>query len=300
MQAGKTVIVTGSNSGIGRATAELFAARGWQVIATMRRMELADIFKDKPNIEVVALDVANPASIEAFKTLILDSGRSVDVLVNNAGYLQLGPLEASSMEQVREQFETNVFGAIGLTKAFLPHFRDRKAGAIINVSSMSAENGYPFASVYSATKAALATLTEALNIELEPIGVRAKAVLPGMHKTRIFDRLDPARDVPAIYRPLFSSFNKLLGSLKGSSPEVAADVIYRAATDNRASRVRYYSGPDAKLVPTAKRLMGLGGYWSFFRRTMLKGPNPVVQKLSPQGKLDMRIDLDTTLGFKSR
>jgi NAD(P)-dependent dehydrogenase (short-subunit alcohol dehydrogenase family) len=288
----KTVIVTGANSGIGRATVELFAERGWNVIATMRRMELAAMFDDRPNVSVMELDVAEQASIDAFSHQVLATGKCIDVLVNNAGYLQLGALEATSMAQVREQFETNVFGLIGMTKAFLPHFRENGAGMVINVSSISAENGYPFASVYSASKAAVATLTESLNIELNAVGASAKAVLPGMHATRIFDCFVPSAQTPAAYKALFTRFNDILGSLKGSEPSVAANAIFKAATDGAASNTRYFCGPDATLVPHMKRLMGAAGYWKFFRNTMLNGPSALVRRLSPQGRVIMNVNVE--------
>ncbi len=288
----KTVIVTGANSGIGRATVELFAERGWNVIATMRRMELAALFSDRQTVSVMELDVAEPASIDAFSEQVLGAGTRIDVLVNNAGYLQLGALEATSMAQVREQFETNVFGLIGMTKAFLPHFRENGAGIVINVSSISAENGYPFASVYSASKAAVATLTESLNIELNAVGASAKAVLPGMHATRIFDRFVPSAQTPTAYTALFGRFNDILGSLKGSEPGVAAKAIFKAATDGSAASARYFCGPDATLVPHMKRLMGAAGYWKFFRNTMLNGPSALVRRLSPQGRVIMNVNVE--------
>jgi NAD(P)-dependent dehydrogenase (short-subunit alcohol dehydrogenase family) len=293
------IIITGANSGIGKATVELFAARGWSVIATMRRPELAGMFAHLANVEVMPLDVANPRSIEAFATLVLESGREIDVLVNNAGYLQVGPLEATSMEQVRAQFETNVFGLMAMSKAFLPHFRKRRAGTIINISSISADNGYPFAAAYSATKGAVLSLTEALNIECESIGVTCKAILPGMHKTDIFASLDPAKNIPTAYKSAMTKFNAILGTIKGSKPEVAAETVWRAVNDRKTARLRYYSGPDAKLIPIAKRLLGLGGYFSFFRKIMLKGPSPLIQRLSPQGKEDMNINVEKTATYKA-
>jgi NAD(P)-dependent dehydrogenase (short-subunit alcohol dehydrogenase family) len=294
----RTVIVTGANSGIGKATVEHFADRDWSVIATMRRLEFASLFAGRPNVSVHPLDVSDAGSVEAFGAAVLVPGRQIDVLVNNAGFLQVGPLEASSMAQIREQFETNVFGVIAMSKLVLPHFRARKAGTIINIGSISAENGYPFASAYSASKGAILSLTEGLNIELEAIGASAKVVLPGMHATDIFRRLVPATDIPLEYRAALMNFNRTLGTLKGSPPETAAKAVFKAATDRGKSRVRYYAGPDAHLIPYAKRLLGFQGYWQFFRRIMVKGPSPMVQRLSPQGKLDMNIDMQKAVTFK--
>ena len=287
-----TVFVTGTNSGFGRATVERFADRGWNVAATMRRTEeFADIFGGRGNVRVYGLDVTDPDAVASVAGRAIGDFGGVDVLVNNAGYFQMGPLETSTMEQIRAQFETNVFGLIALTKAFLPHFRANGAGTIVNVSSVSAENGYPFASAYSASKAAVAALTEALNVELDAVGVTAKAVLPGQHATKIFTKVDVAPSVPAAYRPLLEGFVSQQSSVKGSRPEVVAEAIWEAATDGRRDKVRYYAGPDATVVPALKRLMGQERYFRFFRNTLLRGPNPLLRRFAPQGDAEVEVDL---------
>lgn len=215
----------------------------------------------------------------------------LDVLVNNAGYCQMGPLEATTVPQVRAQVETNVFGLIAVTKAFLPAFRQQGSGTIVNLSSISAEKGYPFTSVYGASKAAALSLTEALNVELSGFGVTAKAVLPGTHATKIFTKLDGADAVPDAYRPLLQRFFGLQRSLRGSPPENAARVVYRAATDGRADRVRYFAGPDALAIPRMKRLLGENAYFRLTKWGTLRVPASALRLVSPQGNAKVKVRL---------
>lgn len=283
------IFITGVSSGIGAATARLFAARGWNVVGTVRREDVAGPWGNHPNVEILKLDVNDGEAVSCIAAKAISVFGRIDVVVNNAGYFQMGPLETSSMEQIRSQYETNVFGLIGVTKAFLPYFRQQGCGLFINISSVSAENGYPFGSVYSSTKGAVVVLTEALNVELAGIGVSAKAVLPGLHATRIFTKVDVAAEVPDGYLPLLRKFLKMQESVRGSDPEIAAEVVWKAATDGRSDRVRYYSGPDASSIPLAKRLMGGAGYWSFFRKTLLAGPGWLTRLMTPQGNTVVEI-----------
>lgn len=280
----KTIFITGVSSGIGAAAARLFSNKGWNVVGTVRRAEDGTLWNDHKNVRILNLDVTDAESVAGIADMAFAAFGRIDVVVNNAGYFQMGPLETSTMEQIRAQYETNVFGLIGVTKAFLPRLRAQGSGLFINIASISAENGYPFGSVYSSTKGAAATLTEALNVELAAVGLNAKAVLPGLHATRIFTKIDVAPSVPEGYRPLLRRFIKMQQSVRGSEPKVAAKVIWTAATDGRENRVRYYAGPDATSVPLAKRLIGAAGYWRFFRRTLLNGPDALTRLMTPQGR----------------
>lgn len=288
----KTVFITGTSSGFGRAAVELFAARGWNVVATMRKIELATLFRDRPRVRVLPLDLNDSDSIPAVVEQAIAAFGRIDVLVNNAGYFQMGPLESSTMEQIRAQFETNLFGLIALTKALLPHMRDHRGGTIINVASLSAEQGYPFASVYSASKAAVVVLSEALHIELDGLGIVVKTILPGQHATDIFTKIDRASEIPAAYRPLWDMFTQRQRSVRGSQAQGVAQAIYLAATDGKRDRLRYFVGPDATIIPVAKRLLGQAGYFRFFKRALLRPPGLLMTLLMPQGdtKVDIRLD----------
>jgi NAD(P)-dependent dehydrogenase (short-subunit alcohol dehydrogenase family) len=289
----KTVLVTGTNSGFGLATVERFHAEGWNVVATLRKVPATHPFAHLERVRIVQLELNAPESISAAADAAISHFGGVDVLINNAGYFQMGPLESSTMEQVRAQFETNFFGLVALTKAFIPHMRERGGGSIINLSSLSAENGYPFASVYSASKAAVMVLTEALNLELDAVGICVKAVLPGLHATRIFTKIDAAATLPEPYRPLLSHFLRMQRASGGSRPEGVAEVVFRAATDGRKDQVRYFAGADATGIPLFKRLLGQAGYFRFFRRTVLNGPGPLVRRMAP--RLEAKVDIDPGL-----
>ncbi len=144
----KTIVITGASSGIGKATARYFAEQGWQVAATMRKPENETELNQIENVSVYQLDVTDNDSIaNAAQQIISDFG-SVDVVLNNAGYGLIGPFEAASNEQIRQQFDTNVFGLMEVTRAFLPHFRANQAGLFLNVSSIGGRITYPLNSLY--------------------------------------------------------------------------------------------------------------------------------------------------------
>jgi NAD(P)-dependent dehydrogenase (short-subunit alcohol dehydrogenase family) len=281
----KTVVITGTTSGFGKATVERFSKEGWNVVATVRKKRDLGTHQGLSNVRTLLLDVDDEKAADPFAASALLAFGGVDVLVNNAGYFQMGPLEASTMEQIHRQFQTNVFGLLALTKAFLPTFRARRSGVVVNVASIGAEGGYPYTSAYSASKSAVLTLTEALNIELAEFGVYVKAVMPGQHATQIFSKIDgPAAPVPAYEAGINAFFSRV--PLTGSAPSVTADVIYEAAVDGKPRKVHYYAGPDAHAIPRAKRLLGIEGYWEEFQayvegrpsqlwRTLMSAPGEI-------------------------
>ena len=162
----KTIVITGTATGMGRATVNKFAAEGWNVVATVRKESDLKAHDGLRCVKTVLLDVDDEAAAVPFARLALEQFGGVDALVNNAGYYQMGPLEGTSMEQVHRQYQTNVFSVAALIKAFLPAFRAQRSGMIINIASLTAEQGYPYSSVYASSKAAVALLSESLNIEL--------------------------------------------------------------------------------------------------------------------------------------
>ncbi len=285
----KTMVITGTASGLGFATVEKFADRGWNVVATTR--DGRNPFPRRANVRVLPLDVTDMPAVAAFAGPAAEQFGSVDVLVNNAGYYQMGPLETSTLEQIRAQYETNVFGLIALTKSFLPAMRARRSGMIINLASISADNGYPYTTVYGSSKAAVLSLTEALNVELAPLGIVAKAILPGSHATDIFTKIDIAEEFPAEYQPLFHRFVEAQKSLTGSPASTAADVIWTAVNDGHDDKVRYYAGPDATGIPAAKRLLGQERYFATVKKAILNGPGRLGRLLAREGGTPIRIDL---------
>ncbi|MEZ4437240.1 MAG: SDR family oxidoreductase [bacterium] len=177
----KTILITGCSSGFGLETARRFLAGGWRVIATMRTPR-EDVLPASPRLRVLPLDVTDPESIRA---AVAEAG-PIDALVNNAGVGLLSVVEGTSMEAVRAIFETNTFGAMAVTRAFVPQLRQRGAGVVVNVSSSTTLAPLPMLAVYTASKAALNAFTECLALELAPFGVRVRLVLPGMAPTTSF------------------------------------------------------------------------------------------------------------------
>ncbi|MGW7043200.1 SDR family NAD(P)-dependent oxidoreductase [Streptomyces avermitilis] len=278
----RTVVITGTTSGFGLDSVRLFASQGWNVVATVRKEADLDVHHDVPNVRTLLLDVNDEAADAAFAEEAIAQFGRVDALVNNAGYYHMGPVEAASMQQIHDQFQTNVFGLMALTKAFVPHFRTQRSGVIVNLSSISADQGYPYTAVYAASKAAVAAFSEGLNVELADFGVSVKAVFPGTHATRIFTKIDQAADVPEDYQAGIQRFFSVQGT--GSSPAVTAKGIYEAVTDGKNEKVRYYTGPDAVAIPRSKQLLGAEWYWEEFRNAATGNPSDLWKSLVTRGE----------------
>ena len=268
----KTIVITGTASGMGRATVAKFAAEGWSVVATVRNQADLETHAGLRCVKTLLLDVDDEAAVGPFAQRALEQFGGVDVLVNNAGYYQMGPLEGTSMEQVHRQYQTNVFSVAALIKAFLPTFRAQGYGTVVNIASLTAEQGYPYSSVYGSSKAAVVLLSESLNIELAEFGVTVRAILPGMSATRIFTKIDTGDSIPDAYQAGIACFFAN-NSSTGSEPTVTADVIYRAVIDPDPTAVRYYSAPDSVSIPRGKRILGEDGYWQEFRNAVLGHPS---------------------------
>jgi NAD(P)-dependent dehydrogenase (short-subunit alcohol dehydrogenase family) len=250
----KTIFITGTGSGFGKATVELFASKGWNVAATVRKAEQLDLFKNLPNVKVYQLDVTDFARVEAVAQNVMNDFGSVDAVVNNAGFAQYGPLESSSMEQIKAQFETNYFGQVAVSKAFIPHFRNKRSGVIVNIASLSAKMGFPIFSVYSSSKAAVATLSEGLAVELAPFNVRVKSIFPGTHATRIFTKMDAGLDDGyRAYLPYIKNFIAAQAGVSSvSSPRNIAQLVWRAVNAGRDD-YEYIGGRDASFLIALKR-----------------------------------------------
>ena len=268
----RTIVITGTSSGFGQLSVERFATEGWNVVATVRKESDLKVHDGLANVRTLQLNVDDEDADLAVADLAIEQ-------VNNAGYYQAGPLEATTMDQIHRQFQTNVFGLIAMNKAFIPHFRRQGAGVIVNIGSISADQGYPYTAVYAASKAAVVSLSEGLNIELAGFGVLVKAVLPGNMDTQIFDKIDQAIDVPEAYHEPMRAFFSANGIR--SHPQLTADVIYEAVTDNKPAKMHYYSGPDGTAIPRVKQMLGQDWYWQEFRAANLGNPTPLWQSLIP-------------------
>jgi len=253
----KAIFITGSSSGLGRAAAKLFAAKGWKVIATMRNPNIEKELTKIPGVTLMTLDTTDPQQIQSVVEQVVASG-GVDVVFNNAGYGLAGPLEGLSDEQVLRVVNTNMLGPIRITKAFIPHFREKRAGLFINTTSIGGLITVPFNSIYHATKWALEGWSESMAFELNQFGIGVKVVEPGGIKTDFFTRsLDtgrhPAYDV--LVDKVMSVFTDPERRATYSTPEQIADVVYEAATDGN-DQLRYVAGADAKATYAMRLQMG--------------------------------------------
>lgn len=244
----KTILITGTSSGLGRATAKLFHRHGWNVIATMRSPEQETELTKLDNLLVTRLDVQDAASIRSAIDAGLEKFGRIDALVNNAGYGAYGPLEVTPFEKIRRQFDVNVLGLFAVTQAMLPHFRANRSGTIVNISSIGGRMAFPFGSLYHGTKFAVEGLSEALQYELAPLGIAVKLIEPGGIKTDFGGRSFDFTNDESIteYQPLIQSLFRFFGPMmeNASEPELIADVIYGATTDE-THRLRYAAGADA-------------------------------------------------------
>jgi NAD(P)-dependent dehydrogenase (short-subunit alcohol dehydrogenase family) len=252
----KTILITGTSSGLGRATAKLFHAKGWDVVATMRTPEHETELGQLERTLVTRLDVQDPASIRSAVAAGLAKFGRIDALVNNAGYGAYGPLEATPLEKIRRQFDVNVLGVLATTQALLPHFSAHRSGTIVNVSSIGGRVTFPLGTLYHGTKFAVEGLSEALHYELAPLGIRVKILEPGGIKTDFGGRSFDFSNDPALteYQPLVQAVLGGLGPMmaSGSSPELIAETIYAATTDG-TDQLRYEAGADAVSLLAARR-----------------------------------------------
>lgn len=253
----KAIFITGASSGLGRATAKLFASKGWKVIASMRDPKKEKELGSISGIVLMALDVTDPHEIETVAEQVVASG-GVDVVFNNAGYGLGGPLEGLADEQILRTVNTNMLGPIRTTKAFIPHFREKRAGLFINTTSIGGLMTVPFNSIYHATKWALEGWSESMAFELSQFGIGIKIIEPGGIKTDFFTRSFDTGRHPA-YDALV---NKVMGMITDpkqmetySSPEQIAAVVYEAATDGK-DKLRYIAGGDAKAIYETRMEVG--------------------------------------------
>ena len=254
----KTIVITGSSSGIGKATAKLFAEKGWQVAATMRNPQKEVELSTIENIRLYQLDVTDRASLDQATADILHDFGTVDVVLNNAGYGLAGPFEAISPEQIERQFGTNVFGLMNVTRAFLPHFRKKGTGLFINVSSLGGVITYPFTSLYHSTKWAVEGFSESLSFELGELGIAVKLIEPGAVATDFSGR-SLEMVMPDNFPDYGPAAQKFMASMASSDrvPAMAEEIasgIFEAATDGK-TQMRYPVG-DAPQTIAMRRQVG--------------------------------------------
>jgi NAD(P)-dependent dehydrogenase (short-subunit alcohol dehydrogenase family) len=259
MNAQRTIFITGTSSGLGRAATKLFAAKGWRVIATMRggdaqkEAELGTL----PGVTVLSLDVTDAQQIKDVVAKVVAMG-GVDVVFNNAGYGMAGPLEGLSDEQIVRMVNTNLMGAIRITKAFVPHFREKRAGLFINTTSIGGLVAVPFNSLYHAAKWGLEGFCESMAFELKRFGIGMKTIEPGGMRTDFFTRsFDTGKHgaYDALVERVMSAITDPTTMAAYSTPDQIAEVVYQAATDGK-EQLRYVAGQDAKATYAARIQLG--------------------------------------------
>jgi NAD(P)-dependent dehydrogenase (short-subunit alcohol dehydrogenase family) len=274
-------VVTGSSSGIGFETSLLLAKNGFFTYATMRNLDksnkIIDLkLKEKLPLEVLELDVTDDKSVKEAIEKIANEQGTVDVLVNNAGYALVGPLEELSIQEFKEQFETNVFGAIRVTQAVLPIMRKQRHGTIVNISSIAGRIGFPLTSAYVSSKFALEGLSESMAYEIDQFGTKVVLIEPGVIKTNFDHNLKLGKKVSTTNdrnSPYADITEKRIAGFKprfenGLPAIEVAKVILKAITSkNVPSESRYLVGNDAlKLMEIRKNRSDRE-----FRRLVMEG-----------------------------
>ncbi len=267
----KTILITGTSSGIGRASARLFQENGWNVVATMRSPEKEMELKALKNTLVTKLDVLELDTIKSAIKDGIDKFGKIDVVLNNAGYGLMGTFESARRESIIRQFGVNVQGLFDVTQQVLPHFRKNKAGMFINISSVGGRMTFPLMPLYHSTKWAVEGFTESIRWELAQIGVVVKLIEPGAVATDF-----GGRSMDMQHNTELSEYNEFVGRFteamksamdpeKMSKPEQIAEIIYSAATDGKDT-LRYRAGADALYLLDARSKMSDEAYFAMQRQ----------------------------------
>jgi NAD(P)-dependent dehydrogenase (short-subunit alcohol dehydrogenase family) len=260
----KVAVVTGSSSGIGHEISLILARNGFTTYATMRNLQkgsdLNSIAEDeKLPLYFAQLDVTDENSVKKAIQTIYDEAGRIDILVNNAGYGLTGAFEDLSIDEIKKQFETNVFGLIRTTQEVLPIMRKQRSGIIVNISSGVGRFGYPTGAAYVSTKFAVEGLSESMSYEVEPFGIKVILIEPGVIKTNFFNSSvlakksqDPNSPYATLMKGMEDSVEKMMEN--GSTPQYVAEVVLSAVT-NENPKLRYLAGKDVEQWVEAKKKM---------------------------------------------
>ncbi|MDQ0594391.1 NAD(P)-dependent dehydrogenase (short-subunit alcohol dehydrogenase family) [Chryseobacterium ginsenosidimutans] len=264
----KTIFITGTSAGLGKATAKLFQSKGWNVIATMRNPEAETELIHLDNVTLLPLDVTNIEQIKSTTKKALEIS-DIDLVFNNAGYGLIGPLESLTDDQIVKQITTNLLGVIRVTQAFIPYFREKKQGMFISTTSIGGLLTFPISSIYHATKWALEGWSESLAFELNTLGIDIKTVSPGGIKTDFIGRSLDTGNQPEyadLVNTMFSNTENMMQH--ASEPELIADVVYEAATDGK-KQLRYIAGEDAKALYAQRLEIGAEAFREQFGKQFI-------------------------------
>jgi NAD(P)-dependent dehydrogenase (short-subunit alcohol dehydrogenase family) len=274
----KVALVTGSSSGIGYETSLMLARNGFLTYATMRNLKKSENIKsvaekEKLPLKVVGLDVTDDGSVKNAMQSITAESNTIDVLVNNAGYALNGAFEDIAMEELKAQYETNLFGVTRVTQAVLPFMRKQKSGIIVNISSgVVPMGGFPGGSAYVSTKFAIEGLSGSMRYELEPLGIKVVLVEPGVIGTNFVNAVvaakksrDPNSPYSQIMQKMAASFEEVMKN--ASSPELVARVVLKAITDENPSLI-YIAGKDIEQLKEAKGSMSDEEFYRMMKKNL--------------------------------
>ena len=250
-QRSPVVLITGVSSGIGRAVANAFAAKGFEVFGTSRNPQRTE---PVPGVELIQLDVADDASVAAAVSTVLQRAGRIEILVNNAGVGVFGAAEETSIAQAQQLFDTNFFGLVRLTREVLPHLRAQGSGRIINIGSVLGFLPSPYGSFYAASKHAVEGYSESLDHETREFGVRVSVVEPGYTNTSFEANATDADSPIDSYAPIREHVKQVIGKAvrAGDAPAVVAQAVLKAAT-SRTPKLRYPAGPLARQLTVLKK-----------------------------------------------
>ncbi|MDR3687501.1 MAG: SDR family oxidoreductase [Coriobacteriia bacterium] len=275
-----SILITGVSSGIGRACANLYAARDWCVVGTVRDASRPPEALDD-RVVVESLDLAVPGNAAAVAQRVMVSFGCPDVLLSNAGVVQFGAIEDVTAEELTRIFQVNFFGQVELIRALLPVMRERRSGVVANVTSLGGTMTFPFFGAYNSTKWAFEGISEGLWHELKPFGIRVKAIEPGYVQTAIWNKAlpgeradapDEALSASAAYRPFLRAMLRFeAGITDRSTPEVCAEEIATAIADD-SDHLRYPVAAYARPISRARQLVGAQRMMRFFHKRWM-GPD---------------------------
>ncbi len=273
-----TALITGASSGFGLLTSVTLAKRGWRVLATMRDLSRGEKLEAAARdagvldrIEFHALDITDAAQIDEVANLVAGRGEPLHALVNNAGFAVPGFADDVTDAELREQFDTNFFGTVAVTRALLPQMRRQGFGHVLMVTSISGRLGYPGVSSYAASKFALEGWTETLRYEMLPLGIQVVLVEPGSFETDIWTR--NAKQTAGLRNPDSANATRVTqwraklaqGAKNRADPQVVADAI-AGILENPKPKLRYVVGKDAKMALMMRRILPAG----MFERMIVK------------------------------
>lgn len=268
----KTILITGTSSGIGKATAKKFSNAGWNIIATMRSPEKEEELKNSDTLLITKLEVTDMDSIQKAIDAGIEKFGKIDALMNNAGFGTFGAFETATQEQIEQLFNVNVYGYMNVSRAILPHFRKNGKGTLINVSSQGGRITFPTCSLYHATKFAIEGFTESLSYELISENIKVKIIEPGATNTSFVGSANMGKRSSIIN---YQEFDKtaletyaILNEQFQSSSDEIAEVILKAAND-QTGQLRYMVGQDTKRLLHVRNTMTDQEYVDYMRETYI-------------------------------